>query len=122
MQSFPLHVVHRDRFAAGLRQRPVHPDPRPAYDAAGGHEAVRDRFVEDIGLAGRVKAAGFRIRVALIRGIVTCRMYSSLGQLVRGWSRILYDALDRRADRLRRSGCWMSSCSARRDTWRSWPA
>jgi hypothetical protein len=27
-------------------------------------------------------------------------MYSSLGQLVRGWSRILYDALDRRATRL----------------------
>ena len=29
---------------------------RTAYDAAGGHEAVRDRFVEDIALAGRVKA------------------------------------------------------------------
>ncbi len=27
-------------------------------------------------------------------------MYSSLSQLVRGWSRILYDALDRRAIRL----------------------
>jgi len=27
-------------------------------------------------------------------------MYSSLGQLARGWSRILYDALDRRAGRL----------------------
>ena len=27
-------------------------------------------------------------------------MYSSLGQLVRGWSRILYDALDRRSIRL----------------------
>ena len=73
---------------------------RTAYEAAGGHEAVRDRFVEDIGLAGRVKALGLPIRVALIRGIVTCRMYSSLGQLVRGWSRILYDALDRRTGRL----------------------
>ena len=31
---------------------------------------------------------------------MTCRMYSSLAQLVRGWSRIFYDALDRRAWRL----------------------
>ncbi len=41
-----------------------------------------------------------RLRVALIREIVSCRMYSTLGQLVRGWSRIFYDALDRRPGRL----------------------
>ena len=101
MQSFPLHLVHtrlsRLAFANGqsilIR--------RSAYEQAGGHQAVRDRFVEDIGLARRVKDLGFAIRVALIREqLVTCRMYSSLGQLVRGWSRILYDALDRRSIRL----------------------
>ena len=36
----------------------------------------------------------------LVRGLVTCRMYASLGQLIRGWSRILYDALDRKPWRL----------------------
>ena len=59
-----------------------------------------DRFVEDIALAGRVKALGLPIRVALIRRIVSCRMYSSLEQLVRGWSRIYYNALDRSPMRL----------------------
>jgi hypothetical protein len=40
------------------------------------------------------------VRTTLVRGLVTCRMYASLPQLVRGWSRILYDALDRKAWRL----------------------
>jgi glycosyltransferase involved in cell wall biosynthesis len=95
MQSFPLHVVHRQRSPLAFANGQYILIGRTAYDAAGGHEAVRDRFVEDIALAGRVKALGLPIRVALIREIVSCRMYSSLGQLVRGWSRILYDALDR---------------------------
>jgi chlorobactene glucosyltransferase len=100
MQSFPLHQVHSLRSRLAFANGQFILIRRTAYEAAGGHEAVRDRFVEDIGLAGRVKALGLPIRVALIRGIVTCRMYSSLGQLVRGWSRILYDALDRKTIRL----------------------
>ena len=100
MQSFPLHVVHRDDSPLAFANGQYILIRRDAYDDAGGHEAVKDRFVEDIALADRVKRKGYRIRVALIRGIVTCRMYASLEQLVRGWSRILYDALDRRAGRL----------------------
>ncbi len=100
MQSFPLHVVHRDDSPLAFANGQYILVRRAAYDDAAGHEAVKDRFVEDIALAGRVKQRGYRIRVALIHGIVTCRMYASLQQLVRGWSRILYDALDRRAGRL----------------------
>jgi glycosyltransferase involved in cell wall biosynthesis len=100
MQSFPLHVVHRDQSPLAFANGQYILIRRTAYDDAGGHEAVKDRFVEDIALAGRVKERGYRIRVALVRGIVTCRMYASLKQLIRGWSRILYDALDRRAGRL----------------------
>ena len=100
MQSFPLHRVHSERSSLAFANGQYILIRRTAYDAAGGHAAVRDRFVEDIALANRVKALGLPIRVALVRGIVSCRMYSSLSQLVRGWSRILYDALDRRAIRL----------------------
>jgi glycosyltransferase involved in cell wall biosynthesis len=100
MQSFPLHVVHRDDSPLAFANGQYILIRRGAYDDAGGHEAVKGRFVEDIALADRVKRKGYRIRVALIRGIVTCRMYASLSQQVRGWSRILYDALGRRADRL----------------------
>ena len=100
MQSFPLHKVNDDRSKLAFANGQSILVERSAYDAAGGHAAVRDRFVEDIGLACKVKALGLPIRTALVRNLVTCRMYASLGQLIRGWSRILYDALDRKAWRL----------------------
>jgi glycosyltransferase involved in cell wall biosynthesis len=100
MQSFPLHRVNNDRTRLAFANGQSILIERAAYEAAGGHEAVRDRFVEDIGLAYKVKALGHPIRTVLVKDLVTCRMYASLGQLVRGWSRILYDALDRKAWRL----------------------
>ena len=68
---------------------------RDAYLASGGHEAVRDKFVEDIYLARAVKGLGLSSRTAIARGIGSTRMYTSLPRFVRGWSRILYDALGR---------------------------
>ncbi len=38
---------------------------------------------------------GYPIRVAISQEISSTRMYTSLDQIVRGWSRILYDALGR---------------------------
>ncbi len=100
MQSFPLHVVNNDRSRLAFANGQYILIERTAYEAAGGHHAVRERFVEDIGLAENVKSLGLPIRVALVRGLVFCRMYSSFRQLVRGWSRILYDALGRKTWRL----------------------
>jgi glycosyltransferase involved in cell wall biosynthesis len=100
MQSFPLHVVNDDRSRLAFANGQYILIERSAYLAAGGHRAVRERFVEDIGLAEHVKALGLPIRVALVRGLVSCRMYSSFNQLVRGWSRILYDALGQKVWRL----------------------
>jgi len=100
MQSFPLHKINDDSSKLAFANGQSILVERAAYDAAGGHKAVRDRFVEDIALARKVKGLGLPIRIAMTRGLVSCRMYSSLDQLVRGWSRILYDALDRRAPRL----------------------
>jgi chlorobactene glucosyltransferase len=68
---------------------------RDAYQLAGGHEGVRDRFVEDIYLAKAVKGVGLSARTAIAHGIGSTRMYTSLPQFLRGWSRILYDALGR---------------------------
>ncbi len=100
MQSFPLHRVNDDRCPLAFANGQSILVERSAYDAAGGHEAVRDRFVEDIGLAGKVKGLGLPVRTTMVHDLVTCRMYASLPQLIRGWSRILYDALDRKTWRL----------------------
>ncbi|MBV8310809.1 MAG: glycosyltransferase, partial [Planctomycetaceae bacterium] len=100
MQSFPLHRVNDERSKLAFANGQSILVKRQAYDAAGGHSAVRDRFVEDIGMACKVKALGLPIRTVLVRNLVTCRMYASLGQLIRGWSRIFYDAMGRKAWRL----------------------
>ena len=100
MQSYPLFRVNDDRSRLAFANGQYILIERSAYETAGGHHAVRDRFVEDIGLAEHVKSLGLPIRVAIARGIGSTRMYASLGQLVRGWSRILYDALGRNPWRL----------------------
>jgi len=100
IQSFPLFRVNKDGSRVAFANGQYILIRRDAYEAAGGHFAVRDRFVEDIGMAGCVKRLGLPIRVAIGHGIGSTRMYASLGQLVRGWSRILYDALGRSPWRL----------------------
>ena len=63
---------------------------RAAYDAIGGHAAVRDKVAEDLMLAQRLFAAG--TRTALVLGVdqLSTRMYASLGELVRGWRKNVY--------------------------------
>ncbi len=96
MQSFPLHTVNRDDSPLAFANGQYILIERSAYDAVEGHRAVRANFLEDIALAKRVKAAGLPIRVALVQKLVTCRMYASLDQLKKGWSRIFYAAQDGR--------------------------
>ena len=68
MQSFPLPAVNDDRSRLAFANGQYILIERPAYLAAGGHEAVRDRFVEDIALAKEVKGLGLPIRVMLRGG------------------------------------------------------
>jgi glycosyltransferase involved in cell wall biosynthesis len=100
IQEFPLNFVNDDRNKLAFANGQYILIRRDAYFQAGGHHAVRDRFVEDIAMAYKVKGLGLPIRVAVAHGIGSTRMYASLTQLVRGWSRILYDALDRSPWRL----------------------
>lgn len=65
---------------------------RKVYDAFGGHERVRDRYCEDVEIARILKSSGFRPRVSWGNDFAAVRMYSSLGAIFRGWSRIYYAA------------------------------
>jgi len=62
---------------------------REAYDAIGGHEAVRDEVVEDLALAQHVKRAGLALRIRGAERDLATRMYRSLPHLVEGWSKNL---------------------------------
>jgi chlorobactene glucosyltransferase len=63
---------------------------RSTYEAIGTHAAVRDKLMEDIHLAARVKQVGGTLRVVRSQGLYSVRMYTSLGQILRGWSRIFF--------------------------------
>jgi hypothetical protein len=63
---------------------------RAGYDRAGGHAAVRDDVLEDIGLARAVKRSGGRIALADGSRLAECHMYTSWGDLVEGYSKSLW--------------------------------
>ena len=63
---------------------------RDAYDAIGGHAAVRDSVSEDLVLAKRVFAAGHEVGLVLAPRQLATRMYDSLGAIVRGWRKNVY--------------------------------
>ncbi|WP_235905616.1 glycosyltransferase [Tautonia marina] len=96
MRTYPTFTANNDRKKLAFANGQFLLIERSAYEAAGGHEAVRDRFVEDIALARRVKALGRSVKTAVAPEISSTRMYTSLSTLIRGWSRILYDAHDRK--------------------------
>jgi chlorobactene glucosyltransferase len=65
---------------------------RRAYDAFGGHAAVRGRAAEDLAFAQGMSAAGYRVHLALGEDQMSTRMYDSLGAIVAGWKKNVYAA------------------------------
>lgn len=64
---------------------------RRAYDALGGHAALRDEIVEDVAFAQRIKADG-RFGFVLAGGdaIASVRMYHSLGEIWGGFTKNVF--------------------------------
>lgn len=60
---------------------------REVYDDFGGHEAVRSAVVEDQALAQLVKREGRVLSIRTAEDDFATRMYRSLGEIVRGWSK-----------------------------------
>jgi glycosyltransferase involved in cell wall biosynthesis len=62
---------------------------RDAYQAVGGFAAVAGSLVEDVALAGRLKAAGYRLDVRLAPELAAVRMYGRFGDLWQGLAKNL---------------------------------
>lgn len=64
---------------------------RSAYDALGGHGAVRGQVAEDYEFARLVKADGrFRAMLVNAEHLFSTRMYRSFGEIWRGFAKNLY--------------------------------
>jgi cellulose synthase/poly-beta-1,6-N-acetylglucosamine synthase-like glycosyltransferase len=63
---------------------------RETYEALGGHEAVKTEVNEDMHLARLAKEKRRRLEVVQNDDLYSVRMYSTLRDIWRGWSRIFY--------------------------------
>ncbi|HZI58477.1 MAG TPA: glycosyltransferase, partial [Verrucomicrobiae bacterium] len=62
---------------------------RDAYEALGGHSAVQDKILEDVGLAQIFKVSGNRIWFRHGAGLIRTRMYRSFAAMCEGWTKNL---------------------------------
>lgn len=69
---------------------------RDAYDAVGGHEAVKAALLEDLALARLVGRSQRAVGVFLADGLLHCRMYADWPSFRRGWKRIYTEAANRK--------------------------
>lgn len=65
---------------------------RDHYERLGGHESVRGHVGEDLRLAQRFTEAGLGSHMVLAREHMSTRMYTSLGEIRRGWGKNVYAA------------------------------
>jgi chlorobactene glucosyltransferase len=63
---------------------------RTAYDAIGGHSALHNAVIDDIGLARQLRAHGFRTRHVATEDLVSARIYHGLREVVFGFEKNLF--------------------------------
>jgi len=89
----PLGIAYRRRwpaFTAANGQYMMF--RRQAYEAAGGHEMVRDNVVDDLSLVRLLAKRGMKWRLFDLTRLVSCRMYRSAGEVFDGFGKNLFGA------------------------------
>lgn len=93
LTTLPLDVAERSprpSLAAGNGQFLV--ADAEAYRNVGGHGAVRDDVLEDVGLVRAIKASGGHGGMADGTQLATCRMYDDDAALIEGYTKSLWSA------------------------------
>jgi chlorobactene glucosyltransferase len=85
---------------------------RGAYDALGGHAALRSEMVEDLEFARRLKRDG-RFRLGMVNGshLVRVRMYRSFARIWEGFTKNVFAGNDRSVSRSLASSATLSLLS-----------
>lgn len=104
-RQYPLDAVNRTDRPRPFANGQFMLFRREAYDAIGGHEAVKNALLEDIAFARRLahKKRRHPFGCLLADGMLRCHMYRSWPEFRKGWRRIYTEAATRRSARLRRS-------------------
>jgi chlorobactene glucosyltransferase len=99
----PLHALANGQYILVERR---------AYDALGGHTALRGELVDDVEFARRVKSDG-RYRIALADGaaFVRVRMYHSFGEIWAGFTKNIYAGAKGKVMLLAAAAFWLALLS-----------
>ncbi|MEZ4510931.1 MAG: glycosyltransferase family A protein [Chloroflexota bacterium] len=81
----PVHHTHIPAFAAANGQCLAF--RRTAYEAIGGHAALRGNVIEDMAFAQRIKRHRLRLRLADSNRLIGCRMYENWDQVRAGFAK-----------------------------------
>jgi glycosyltransferase involved in cell wall biosynthesis len=87
--QYPLHKVRRQSSGVVAANGQYILVRRSAYDAIGGHAAIRSEILEDVALARRFRHSGFRIYFRYGGDAVRTRMYRNWDELREGWTKNL---------------------------------
>ena len=67
---------------------------RSAYEALGGHAALKDSVIDDVHLALKAKWSGFKVRAVRAEDRVSVRMYRGFAEVVNGFTKNMAYALN----------------------------
>ncbi len=93
--GFPMQATNDPSSDVAFAAGPFMLFRRDAYESVGGHRELASEVVEDLALARRIKAAGYRLRYQLGLDAVDLRMYADLPSLWEGWTKNWFIGLDR---------------------------
>jgi glycosyltransferase involved in cell wall biosynthesis len=93
--GFPIKAANDPADPTAFAAGPFMLFRRTAYEAIGGHRALAGVVVEDLALARRIKAAGYRLRYLLGLDAADLRMYADFAALWEGWSKNWFLGLER---------------------------
>jgi glycosyltransferase involved in cell wall biosynthesis len=93
----PLWLSNRTRLAQlAVGGGPGNLVRRSAYDAAGGHEALRDAVVDDVAMARLIRRGGHPTEVVRAdEGFVSLHMYHGLREIVDGFTKNMFSVFGR---------------------------
>ncbi len=66
---------------------------RAGYDAIGGHAALHNAVIDDIGLARQFRAHGLRTKHVITDDLISARMYHGLREIVFGFEKNMFAIL-----------------------------
>jgi cellulose synthase/poly-beta-1,6-N-acetylglucosamine synthase-like glycosyltransferase len=92
--GFPIEAGNNPKSEVAFAAGPFMLFRRTAYEQIGGHRSLASEVVEDLAMARRIKAGGFRLRYLLGLDALDLQMYDNLAALWEGWSKNWFLGLD----------------------------